>query len=274
MQVHTNQGQTSRSTENHPPIANVIAATHLSEGFFDAHPKEIQALNAGELPIYKEVDDHVETYPDHFGVTSDEELGAMGQALVEFAGRACYQSFSNPSGRTNAEYIANIKKQKHFSVLEHTNVTFYFEHTDRAVTHEFIRHRHFSYSQLSQRYVDSSKTSAVVPPLYRQDHELGLEFQRAVELSQRAYEVLVKLSEQRHPGLKRKQIREAARRVLPEATETKIVVTGNLRAWYEFLTKRYSVAADASILEVAELVRKKLAQMYPAVFGDVELQTY
>ncbi|MCW2777278.1 MAG: thyX, partial [Frankiales bacterium] len=78
-----------------------------------------------------------------------------GQALAEFAGRACYQSWSkpNPSTATNAGYLRHILEVGHLSVLEHGSVTFYLSGISRSLTHELIRHRHFSYSQLSQRYV-------------------------------------------------------------------------------------------------------------------------
>ena len=78
-----------------------------------------------------------------------------GEALVEFAGRACYQSWDKPNPRTatNAGYLRHILEVGHLSLLEHANVTFYITGISRSCTHELIRHRHFSYSQLSQRFV-------------------------------------------------------------------------------------------------------------------------
>ena len=77
-----------------------------------------------------------------------------GQALAEFAGRACYESWSkpNPATATNAGYLRHILEVGHLSVLEHGTVTMYLRGVSRSLTHELIRHRHFSYSQLSQRY--------------------------------------------------------------------------------------------------------------------------
>ena len=73
-----------------------------------------------------------------------------GQALAEFAGRACYQSWSkpNPVTATNAGYLRHILEVGHLSVLEHGTVSFYLTGVSRSLTHELIRHRHFSYSQL------------------------------------------------------------------------------------------------------------------------------
>lgn len=79
-----------------------------------------------------------------------------GPALVEFAGRACYQSWSKPNPRTatNESYLRHVIEVGHLSVLEHASATFYITGISRSCTHELIRHRHFSYSQLSS---DSSR---------------------------------------------------------------------------------------------------------------------
>ncbi len=78
-----------------------------------------------------------------------------GEALVEFAGRACYQSWAKPNPRTatNGGYLKHLLAVGHDSVLEHATVTFYITGISRSCTHELIRHRHFSFSQLSQRFV-------------------------------------------------------------------------------------------------------------------------
>ncbi len=92
-----------------------------------------------------------------------------GPALLEFAGRACYQSWSkpNPSTATNAAYLRHIIDVGHFSVLEHASVSFYITGISRSCTHELIRHRHFSYSQLSQRYVPEHDHRSYCPRAWR-----------------------------------------------------------------------------------------------------------
>ena len=78
-----------------------------------------------------------------------------GERLAEFAGRLCYMSQANPAKRPTREYLDNIKKQGHGSVLEHANYSLLLEGVSRSLTHELVRHRAgFAYSQLSQRYVD------------------------------------------------------------------------------------------------------------------------
>ncbi|OBK40138.1 FAD-dependent thymidylate synthase [Mycobacterium sp. 1245111.1] len=201
-----------------------------------------------------------------------------GQALVEFAGRACYQSWSkpNPKTATNAGYLRHIIDVGHFSVLEHANVTFYITGISRSCTHELIRHRHFSYSQLSQRYVPETQSQIVVPPGMEDDDELQRILTEAADASRATYtELLDKLEEkfadQPNAILRRKQARQAARAVLPNATETRIVVTGNYRAWRHFIAMRASEHADIEIRRLAIACLRQLVDVAPAVFGDFDI---
>lgn len=189
------------------------------------------------------------------------------ETLLEFAGRACYQSWSKPNPKTadTEAYIRNVLLQKHLSVVEHATASFYFEDVSRSLTHELVRHRHLSFSQLSQRYVNPGDAHPVIPPLFELElaatdiiHTL---FEQAVD----AYASLVKVGEM--AGAARKQVREAARCVLPNCTPTAIVVSGNFRSWLEFIEKRDSPSADAEIQRAASRVRELLAEVSPTVFG-------
>jgi len=205
---------------------------------------------------------------------------AGGEALVEFAGRACYQSWSKPNPRTatNASYLKHIIDVGHFSVLEHASVSLYITGISRSCTHELIRHRHFSYSQLSQRYVPESQARIVVPPGLEDDDELGRILAEAADSSRATYTELLdkleaKFADQPNALLRRKQARQAARAVLPNATETRIVVTGNYRAWRHFIAVRASEHADIEIRRLAIACLRLLADVAPAVFGDFDIAT-
>lgn len=198
-----------------------------------------------------------------------------GQALAEFAGRACYQSWGkpNPATATNAGYLAHILDVGHFSVLEHGSVTFYISGVSRSLTHELVRHRHFSYSQLSQRYVPERDAAVVEPDVIAEDPILHEKFLAASEASVRAYTELLEGLEKRFadvadPTARRKQARQAARAVLPNATETRIVVTGNYRAWRHFITMRASEYADVEIRRLAVECLKQLQRVAPNIFAD------
>jgi len=200
-----------------------------------------------------------------------------GQALVEFAGRACYQSWSKPNPRTatNAAYIKHIIDVGHFAVLEHASVSFYITGISRSCTHELVRHRHFSYSQLSQRYVPEDDASVVIPPGLEDDPELQQIVLAAADASRAAYlDLLAKLEAKLddQPGvLRRKQARQAARAVLPNDTETRIVVTGNYRAWRHFIAMRASEHADVEIRRLAIACLRELTAVAPAVFADFDI---
>ncbi|CAL9365224.1 Flavin-dependent thymidylate synthase [Actinosynnema sp. ALI-1.44] len=198
-----------------------------------------------------------------------------GEALAEFAGRACYQSWTkpNPATATNAGYIKHIIEVGHLSVLEHGSVSFYFTGMSRSLTHELIRHRHFSYSQLSQRYVPERNAAMVEPDVIAADPELHELFLKATQASVDAYTELLKGLEQKFSDvpsatLRRKQARQAARAVLPNATETRIVVTGNYRAWRHFIAMRATEHADVEIRALAVECLRQLQKAAANVFAD------
>jgi thymidylate synthase (FAD) len=201
-----------------------------------------------------------------------------GQALAEFAGRACYQSWTkpNPGTATNEGYLRHILEVGHLSVLEHGTVTFYFTGVSRSFTHELIRHRHFSYSQLSQRYVPERDAQMVEPDVIAADPELHKRFVAASEAAVQAYNDLLegleaKFADIPNATLRRKQARQAARAVLPNATETRIVVTGNYRAWRHFIAMRASEHADVEIRELAVSCLRQLQEVAPNVFHDFKI---
>jgi thymidylate synthase (FAD) len=203
-----------------------------------------------------------------------------GEALAEFAGRACYQSWNKPNPRTatNAGYLRHLLEVGHLSVLEHGVVTFYLTGVSRSLTHELVRHRHLSYSQLSQRYVPERDAAMVEPDVIAADPELHARFVAATDASLAAYTDLLEGLQKRFAGvenavLRRKQARQAARSVLPNATETRIVVTGNYRAWRHFVAMRASEHADVEIRALAVACLRELQRVAPNVFADFDVST-
>jgi thymidylate synthase (FAD) len=192
-----------------------------------------------------------------------------GQALAEFAGRACYESWHkpNPATATNAGYLRHILEVGHLSVIEHATATFYLTGVSRSFTHELIRHRHFSYSQLSQRYVPESDAAMVEPAVIASKPDLHAKFVAATRASVAAYDDLLAGLET-DTALGRKQARQAARAVLPNATETRIVVTGNYRAWRHFIAMRATEHADVEIREIAVECLRQLQGVAPNAFAD------
>ena len=216
------------------------------------------------------------TEPSHLAVNW---LGDStdGERLAEFAGRLCYMSQRNPANRTTRDYLENIKKQGHGSVLEHANYSILLEGVSRSLTHELVRHRAgFAYSQLSQRYVDESDAHFVVPPAIIGDEALEDAWRGQMESALASYVALVEQLMERYGWVadkvhRRKMAREAARGVLPNSTETKIVVTGNARAWRTMLELRSSEAAELEIRRAALAVLRLLQREAPAFFADFEI---
>jgi thymidylate synthase (FAD) len=209
------------------------------------------------------------------GWTTDTQIPA--EVLPEIAGRLCYMSFAKPRPGGNEAYLENIKESRHGSVLEHTVFSFIITGVSRSFTHELVRHRAgFSYSQLSQRYVDESVADFVEPACIADDPKLHAIWLSAVEDAQKAYVKLVEALSEKFASvedktLRRKLARQAARSVLPNATETKIFVTANARALRHFTELRCNEHAEVEIRHVAARMLEILRKEAPNIFGDYEL---
>ena len=204
--------------------------------------------------------DYIPAYRPHTDYVSDSDV------LAEQAGRLCYLSWDRPNQKTadNRGYLTNILAQQHYSVLEHSSATFYIDGVTRNFTHELIRHRHLSFSEVSQRYVDVSDFDFVRHPGLNEisDETLNTVISPARSLYSKLVDRFVV------EGRSRKQARQSARHVLPSGMETRIVVTGNMRAWREMLPKRLSPMADAEFQQVAALILKELIKIAPNTFQD------
>jgi thymidylate synthase (FAD) len=200
-----------------------------------------------------------------------------GERIAEFAGRLCYMSQHNPAGRTTAEYLTNILKQGHGSVFEHSTYVVLIEGISRSCSHELVRHRAgWGYSQLSQRYVDETHAAFVMPPAIQGDALLEAEWTAQVVAAQAAYVSAVEHLMARYAWVddkihRRKLAREAARSVLPNATEVKIVASANVRAWRTMLELRLGEGAELEIRRMAVACLRLLQREAAALFGDFEI---
>jgi len=202
-----------------------------------------------------------------------------GPALVEFAGRAVYEAWDkpNPATATNRGYLQHVLEVGHLTLLEHGTVTLYLTGLSRAVAHELVRHRHLSVSQLSPRHVPE-QPRVVEPAAIAADPVLHERFLAAADTALAAHaELLDGLEERFADGpsatLRRKQARQAARAVLPTALETRLVATGNYRAWRHVIGMRGSEHADAEIRAVAIACLRELSGVAPQAFEDFRIST-
>lgn len=197
---------------------------------------------------------------------------AAADHLAETAGRECYQSFHrpNPKTRTNEDYLAHILEIDHTSIMEHATATFRLTGVSRNLLVELSRHRHLSLSVQSQRYVNEAQGAFIVPPDLANDANADEMIADMLSLHSKAthlYEKLVKRMEAN--GYARKQARQAARAVLPGGHDTRIIVSGNMRAWRHVIHMRYSVHADVEIRDMAGEILKQLRVIAPNTFQDI-----
>lgn len=209
---------------------------------------------------------------------------ADGELVAEFAGRVCYMAFGkNQHSIGNRDYIRNILKQGHGSVLEHGSVNLLFTGISRTLSHELVRHRAgWAYSQLSQRYVDSSDVKFVMPvdiesaPQLIQDN-----WHKLCKNALETYEELVNTLAENYTEEEKKKLkvkerrmacRQAARSVLPGCTETKVVATANFRALRHFCELRGTKFAEPEIRRLAIRLTLVLKNILPSVFQDFEIE--
>lgn len=207
------------------------------------------------------------------------------ELLIEIAGRRCYKSFGtelNPNltkvREGNHEYIGNIIKSKHGSVLEHCHDTFAFENVSRVFTHELVRHRLSNYSQESMRFVRPTSLTTLFPQVYT-DHLSADKAQKVKEIFQRIYETvedaqadLVELCGMDDPDLPftiKKLFQSANRRLIPDGVLTGVIVTTNHRNWRHTIEMRTSVHAEEEIRYVYAEVAERMQRMYPAIYQDM-----
>lgn len=203
-------------------------------------------------------------------VTQDSE------ELIASAARLCYahdaeQIFRSDSA-DSGEFIRKLMKMGHISPTEHAVFTFYIEGVSRAMTHQLVRHRLASYSQRSQRYVDHGDFDYVVPPQF-EGKKLEVDGQQVDAVAY--FEQTMALIAERYGklrdaiGEKGQASNEEARYVLPNACETKIIVTMNARELRHFFEERLCMRAQWEIRIMADEMLKLVKEVCPVLFTDM-----
>ncbi len=184
------------------------------------------------------------------------------EKVVYVAARMCYSKYSVDEIEREAAYkspaglIKRLKDSGHLSVFEHASFTFSIEEISRVTTHQLVRHRIASYSQKSQRYVDESDFSYVVPPSVEHSSAAKALFEDFMERAKELYRQLVELGVDK----------EDARYVLPQAVHTQIIVTMNARELMHFFTLRCCNRAQWEIRAVAKEMLRQVKRVAPVLF--------
>jgi thymidylate synthase (FAD) len=212
--------------------------------------------------------------------------------IGEFAGRQCYRSWEK--GRPSSEYHANILDMGHGSIYQHAQVSIQITGISRSLSHELVRHgTGTGFSQESQRYVDAKDIRFVVPPITvehlagmtpeeMEDDEEFTVFRKSCHNSLREYIAYQQLIAARLAVVKaagdykdvteyKKRANEAARSLLHNACETRMVFTANLRSMRHILTLRGTAFADLEIRRLAPVILNCVRQHAPHFFAAVEV---
>ena len=177
------------------------------------------------------------------------------ERLIAAAAKLCYSEsdaasiFEDLTPEAVERFLQRLTDMGHASPVEHANFTFSVEGVSRSLTHQLVRHRHASYSQKSQRYVTEGGFDYIVPPEIENDEDAVTEFLVAMYDAQDHYDRIVESLIQ--TGRTEKEAYEDARYVLPNACETKIVVTMNVRELLHFFNVRGCNRAQWEIRELA-----------------------
>ena len=190
--------------------------------------------------------------------TIDPEQNVVAAIRQCYSGIGAKELKKKTNKETRDRLIDQIVESGHTSTVEHANFTFAIEGISRACSHQLVRHRMASYSQQSQRYVDLSKTDLkyIVPPMIKADKELNKKYKKVMNLIEKEYNILVKA------GVKP----EDARFILPNACQTKIVVTMNARSLLNFFRERCCVRAQWEIRILANEMLKQVKKVAPKIF--------
>jgi thymidylate synthase (FAD) len=209
------------------------------------------------------------------------------EKLIATAAKLCYSSSDIESLRDGLteekieSFLDMLVSIGHESVMEHVSFTFGVEGISRACSHQLVRHRIASYSQKSQRYVNENGFEFITPPAIEEIPEAKAEYDRVIAEITESYEKLANILTEKHTaefiaqGMDEKTARskaskmanEDARFLLPNACETKIVVTMNVRSLFNFFRHRCCNRAQWEIRAVANEMLRQCMEVAPHIFS-------
>ncbi len=187
------------------------------------------------------------------------------ERAIATAARLCYapvgaaELMETMSEERMRSVLSTIMASGHFSTLEHASYTFAIDGVSRALTHQLVRHRIASFNQQSQRYVKfKDGVDVVKPPSVSESEETKAVFDEAIKAATEAYK---KLLDAGVPA-------EDARYLLPNAAESKIAVTMNVRELLHFFSLRCCNRAQWEIRDLAHAMLELVRPTAPYIFAD------
>ena len=200
------------------------------------------------------------------------------ELVVASAAKLCYspvgvEEIQEKLTEENIEkFVSMLASIGHHSPLEHCTFTFAIEGISRACSHQLVRHRIASYSQQSQRYVKMDDFKYIIPEQIEKYKDTKTIFENAMKDIKRYYDHLVDILEEDYinNGMSKKDANkkaiEDARYVLPNACETKIVFTMNVRTLMNFFSHRCCDRSQKEIRDLANEMLKQVKEIAPTIF--------
>ena len=210
-----------------------------------------------------------------------------GEKLIAAAAKLCYSSaeisdlWDGLTPEKTERFLNMLGDLGHASPFEHVSITFGIEGVSRAVLAQITRHRIASFSVQSQRYVNKEQFTYIIPPAIEECDEAKAEFLKAMEEDRQHYIRLAEILTEKHvkrlvaEGMDEKQAQkvaskqafEDARGVLPNACDTKIIMTMNVRSLYNFFALRCCNRAQWEIRQLATEMLRLARNTYPLLFA-------
>ncbi len=208
------------------------------------------------------------------------------EKLVAASAKLCYSQLGGDelmddlTEEKTEKFLNMLMELGHQSPIEHCSFSFAIEGVSRTLTHQLVRHRLASYSQRSQRYVTEGQFQYIVPPAIASNEATKRLYIQAMEDDQKTYDEITNIlkkqyveeyvnagmSEKKANSTAEKKAIEDARYVLPNACETKIMVTMNSRSLLHFFSVRCCERAQWEIQEMAEQMLFEVKKVAPIIF--------
>lgn len=187
-------------------------------------------------------------------------VGKAALKKIEWCGRISHRSEDKQTEDSYLRFIkAVVIEHGDWSIVEHASATVDF-YVDRGITHELVRHRLFSFTQESTRFVNYQKKmppSFVKPEFKTQAEEYHWNY--AIQEAEERYQFLIEKGESP----------QIARSVFPNALASRIIITGNLRNWRHFLIMRTTRESHPQMREVTIPLLAQFKEVFPILFDDI-----
>lgn len=210
------------------------------------------------------------------------EKTIAASAKLCYSNSLCETLLDNLDKQKTEKFIDMLSDLGHESPIEHANFTFAIEGVSRTLLAQITRHRLASFSVQSQRYVKKDNFEYIIPPEITKDNKAAGIFENQMKSSLEAYNKLVdilqskhyqnfikqEMSEKQAMSKAEKKAIEDARFVLPNACDTKMIVTMNARSLMNFFKLRCCARAQWEIKAVADRMLEECVKVAPILFKN------